>query len=171
MDKETVIIGRIIGVHGTRGEVKVLLYGGYGEFPWKSVMVSLPGGKGERVNLVVKSIRRNKAHFLILFESLRGAAGSLVGMDVSVHREDLPPTGEDEYYTFDLVGLEAFSDSGRRLGFVTGIISAGGSDVLAIEGPLGEVLVPVAGGSVINVNLDAKKIIVHLLEGLMNDEV
>ncbi len=72
----------------------------------------------------------------------RGAGGRPVirleravprGTPLEVPVEALPPTGEDEYYAFQLVGLEVVEEGGRRLGRVTAVEPGVANDALALD--------------------------------------
>ncbi len=56
------------------------------------------------------------------------------GSWLEVERARLPATGEDEYYVFELVGLEVVEEGGRVLGTVAGVASGVANDVLELEG-------------------------------------
>jgi 16S rRNA processing protein RimM len=55
------------------------------------------------------------------------------GAALEVERAELPPTEEDEYYTFELVGLEVVEESGRSLGTVADVLPGVANDVLALS--------------------------------------
>lgn len=169
---DLVEVGRVVGVHGVKGEIKVLLYGTLPEFRWDSVF--LDGGDKGRAGRSFR-VLNVRAHKNILIFALDGCrdrdlAGTLVGMDVHVRRDELPEPAPDEYYHHDLIGMGVDSDDGRELGRITGIISTGGNDVFEVEGPYGEVLVPVIEKTIVTVDLTNKKVVVRLLEGLLPEE-
>lgn len=160
------VIGRITHAHGIKGEVMFASYGGVADFPWDTVTIS--SSEGARKVKVLRA-RFHKEGVILLFEGVatRNDAESYIGFDVSVGRDELPELEEDEYYQFDLIGLDVWSDNGEHLGRVKGVISAGGNDVLEVHGNYGEVLLPAGPSCIRNVDLKEKKITVHLLEGLV----
>src|SRR5581483_10991031 len=56
------------------------------------------------------------------------------GAVLEVERDALPPTVDDEYYAFELVGLEVVEETGRVLGTVKTVIPGVANDVLELEG-------------------------------------
>ena len=54
------------------------------------------------------------------------------GAELAVPREALPPTGENEWYAFELVGLQAVEEGGRVLGRVTAVEPGVANDVLVL---------------------------------------
>ena len=68
----------------------------------------------------------------------RDAAEALKGTELFVARDQLPATGEEEFYHADLIGLEAQDSEGRTLGKVAAIHNYGASDVMEIARPDGD---------------------------------
>jgi 16S rRNA processing protein RimM len=96
----------------------------------------------------------------------RGAGGRPVirldrpvarGARLEVPREELPPTGEDEYYAFELVGLEVVEEGGRSLGHVRSIYPGPANDALELDDGL---LLPLVAACVKSVDLEAGRILV-----------
>ena len=96
----------------------------------------------------------------------RGAGGRPVirldraiarGTALEVRREDLPPTGDDEYYTFQLVGLEVLVEGGSRLGRVVEVVPGVANDALELDSGL---LLPLVGACVRDIDLEAERILV-----------
>jgi 16S rRNA processing protein RimM len=55
------------------------------------------------------------------------------GALIEVERADLPATGEDEYYAFELVGLQVVEETGRSLGTVQVVTPGVANDVLELD--------------------------------------
>ena len=79
------------------------------------------------------------------------------GAELAVPRDELPAPGEDEYYEFQLVGLEAVEDGGRELGRVVALHPGPANDALELEGGL---LLPLVGACVLQVDLEQGRILV-----------
>jgi 16S rRNA processing protein RimM len=58
------------------------------------------------------------------------------GADLAVQRDALPPTGEGEYYSFQLVGLEVEEEGGKALGRVVQVVPGVANDVLELDSGL-----------------------------------
>lgn len=168
-EEELVRVARITGVHGIKGELKATPYGELDSVQWDAAFLS---GKGEDKPVRVLRVRRHKGSWLFLLEGCvdRTAAEALVGLWMAVRRSDLPPPGKDEYYYFDLVGMEVLSEDGAAIGSITGVISTGGNDVLEVSGPLGEVLIPAVEDIIVRVEPEGRRIIVRLIEGLLPEQ-
>jgi 16S rRNA processing protein RimM len=127
---DAVIVGRISGVFGVRGWVKVYSYTQPKENilsyqPWllDGEARSLEGGQTQGKGIVAK---------------LRGCddrdvAAALVGQDIRVPRQQLPTLAQDEYYWADLIGLRVFNQQGQELGRIDHLIETGAHDVLVLD--------------------------------------
>ena len=101
---------------------------------------------------VVKSKRSGGRHVLRLDrDAIRGAA-------LEVDRGSLPPPEPDEYYVFQLVGLDVERVDGRRLGRVAKVEAGVANDVLELDSG---VLLPLVGACVRDVDLEARRILVE----------
>jgi 16S rRNA processing protein RimM len=92
----------------------------------------------------------------------RSSADELRGATVLVHREDLPPPAEGEWFQGDLVGLEARTPEGTPLGKVTEVWNTGPVPVLVLEGAGPEpLMVPFVDEFVPKVDLQAGVLVVR----------
>jgi len=79
------------------------------------------------------------------------------GSELAIPREALPPTGEGEYYAFQLVGLEVEEEGGRVLGRVADVVPGVANDVLELDsGPA----LPLVDACVREVDLDRGRILI-----------
>ena len=79
------------------------------------------------------------------------------GTGLEVARDALPPTGQDEYYAFQLVGLEVVEEGDRALGRVTAVLPGVANDSLELDGGA---LLPLVGDCVIDIDLEIGRILV-----------
>ena len=79
------------------------------------------------------------------------------GAPLEVAREELPATGDDEYYVFELVGLEVVEEGGRTLGRVARVEPGVANDTLELDGGL---LLPLVGACVRDIDLEVRRILV-----------
>jgi 16S rRNA processing protein RimM len=77
------------------------------------------------------------------------------GAELQVPRSELPPLEEDEYYEFQLVGLEVVEDGGRQLGRVVALHTGPANDALELDSG---VLLPLVAACVREVDLDSGRI-------------
>jgi 16S rRNA processing protein RimM len=128
-----VVLGRIAGVHGIHGWVKV-----FSETePRENILSYSPWYLGTTAqSLAVLDGRRQGKGLVARLAgcSDRDRAAGLVGMEVAVRRDQLPPATADELYWADLEGLRVETASGDTLGRVDHLFSTGANDVLVVWG-------------------------------------
>ncbi len=159
--------GKIVNTHGLRGEVKALYYTDGPEFFDTVKTLHLSSGQA----LGLAGWRVNKGAVLLRLSGIDTveAAEKLVGQELSVSRKDLPPLPEGRYYIADILGMEVVTDEGRVLGKVTDVFKTGSNDVYTVQGDR-EYLIPVIDEVVLSTDLDARRITIKPLKGLLDDE-
>ena len=90
------------------------------------------------------------------------------GKDLLVTRENAIPLEEGEYYIFDVLGSKVVTEEGIEIGELKEILQTGANDVYVVKTTAGkEVLIPSIPQCILNVDIDAKVVTVHLLDGMM----
>ena len=154
---QTIVLGRILGVYGVRGWVKVFsetspIENIFGYTPW------LIDGDAQRV---VAWRRQGKG----LVAQLHGyddrdQARALSGKTIAIRRDQLPPPSADEFYWIDLQGLQVETSAGVALGQVSHLIETGANDVLVVRGERERLLPFVWGQYVLEVDFEAGRLLV-----------
>jgi 16S rRNA processing protein RimM len=163
LNPETAVtVGRIIAAHGVRGEVKVQSLTDFGQRFHRGSRLWLNG----REVRVERSRAQGRNVVLKLSEvDDRTAAEKLRDAELMVPQPASLAT-EGVYYQHDILGLEVVEKDGTHLGRVTDILSTGSNDVYDVEGPRGEVLLPALDDVVLEIDLEAGRMVVELLPGL-----
>jgi len=92
----------------------------------------------------------------------REAAAALTGVELFARREQLPPPDAEEFYHDDLVGLEAVTSEGERIGRVTAVLNHGAGDILEIaRADGGETLLPFTRQVAPEIDFAAGRIVVR----------
>ena len=93
----------------------------------------------------------------------REAAASLTGVEIYAGRDRMPPPGEDEYYYADLVGLDAVTATGERLGRIARVSNYGAGDILeiALDGDGETLLMPFTRAVAPTIDFEAGRIVVE----------
>lgn len=163
-------VGRVVGSHGVLGMIKV--------FPTtddprrfellKEVLIEDP--KGNRKKYTIKSVKYiNKFVILGLKEiSDMNLASMLKQSIIMIPKDQGLPLEKDEYYISDLIGLEVFDNKGNKLGDLKDIIFTGSNDVYVVEDEDKELLLPAIKQCIEKIDLVNKKMIVNILEGLLD---
>jgi 16S rRNA processing protein RimM len=162
--------GKVRRPHGVHGEVLVELYTDFPERLRAPKTVYL-GEKHEPVT--INSDRPHKEGLLLGFDGFDTpeAVGRFRNQTLYVASSDSPPLSEGEYYFHELLGMSVLDENGLLLGSLTEIIETGANDVFVVTTPPGtELLLPAIPDVVLAVDLEKRKMIVHLLPGLMDGE-
>lgn len=168
------LLGRVLRPHGVRGELRVEVLTAYPERigPGKTLYLGRDPQNATRATpYTVAQARRHQQYLILRFETItdRDAAERLRGQAVMVAFDDAVPLEEDEIYLFQLIGLQVITDTGEDLGHVKEIIETGANDVFVVTGPRGEVLLPDIDECILDIDLDAGRMTVHVLDGLLDD--
>lgn len=160
-----VLLGRITGAHGIRGEVKITSFTGTPE----DIASYGPLSDGKGRSLTIESLRPLKGMSLsarIAGVSDRNAAEALKGIELFVEREKLPATEEDEWYHADLIGIHAFTPEGERIGEIVAVQNFGAGDLLEIRGEKASrtELIPFTKAAVPVIDIKGRRVIVDQAE-------
>lgn len=170
---DRVVFGEITGAHGLRGEVRVRIAGDGpdGLLALESVWLGRTPSDPEARRYVVRGRGRGREGELRLqLEGVgtREAAQALVGRLVCAPADVLPALPEGEFYWHELIGCRVESETGRVVGQVRELWETGAHDVMVVEDEDGaRRLIPTAGALMRQVDLDARRIVVADLPGLL----
>ena len=159
MTTQPVVLGRILGLFGVRGWVKVYSY----TEPREAVLDYdrwLLSDNGEWQEATVAEGQRHGNTIIARLDGYvdRDQAASLVGTEIGVPRESLPQTGKDEFYWSDLEGLRVVLSDGRELGRVEYLLETGANDVMVVKGEQERLIPFVMDKVVLGVDLDKGEI-------------
>jgi 16S rRNA processing protein RimM len=148
-----VALGYVSAVHGIKGWVKVHSW----TRPMEAILQYQPWllGEEKRPVKIVDGRKQGKGLAVLLpgFDD-REQAATLVGTQIFVRRDQLPPTGENEYYWSDLEGLEVKTTKGELLGRVEKLMETGANDVLVVRGNREHLIPFIQGQYVTGVDLE-----------------
>jgi 16S rRNA processing protein RimM len=136
LEQVELVVGAIVGTHGLYGEVRVRLYTDDPEH-LTGLDHLLVGEK--RTPYAVESIRFHKGMALIQFAGVDDvdAAEALRGAVIRISGADARPLEENEFYLYQVVGLEVRAESGEAIGTVTDVIETGANMVFVVTPPDG----------------------------------
>ncbi len=170
MGRRLIRIGVILGAHGVRGAARLA---SLTENP-EDIFVYKPltDESGGRVFEIEKR-GIGKDCFLVSIKGVqtREAAQALKGMGLFIERSLLPAEEEGEYYLADLIGLEAWDESGKPVGKVEATHDYGAGLFLEIKPPHREsFMLPFKDAFVPRVDIAAGTMTVLLPEGWLEEE-
>ncbi len=154
-----VVLGRVSGLFGVRGWVKIHSYTSPREniLRYRRWQLSLSGH--DRSVSLRQGQRQGKGVIAQLegFDD-RTAAEVLVGAEIRVDRSELSPLTASEYYWMDLIGCQVLNLGNEPLGEVVDLMETGANDVLVVKEGRSERLIPFVDPWVISVDLEGEQI-------------
>ena len=163
-------VGRVTGLHGVRGKVKVAALSGDISGVLAAKILRIAGGPEPGAVREFEVVTAHRAGGCAVF-SLKGietleAAQRLVGAAVSVRRKEFPALPADEFYWADLVGCALVGEGGSPLGEVVAVAPGPAHDWLVVRRPGGEDgYLPVAAAFVRKVDTAARRVVASPPEG------
>ena len=167
MNEQLMEIGQIVNTYGIKGFLKVV--------PYTDDITRF-----EKLNNIY--IQTKKSLETVTIEEVKYAKNLVLlkikGIDnindaeiykncyIKIDRSDAVELPEDSYFIIDLIGIKVYTDEGEALGDVIDVFPTGANDVYVVKNELGkQVLLPAIGDVIKNVDIQNKKMIVHLIEG------
>jgi 16S rRNA processing protein RimM len=166
--ENALLIGRIVGAHGTAGVCKIASYA-------ESLAVFEPGGRlfveaaGNPLQMLeVLWVKPHAKGALMAFGEVadRDTAETLRGAALYVEKSRLPDLEDENYYWFELIGMEVYTPDGGYLGRLESILPTGSNDVYVVRDADRETLVPALASVVKAVDTATGRMEVVLPEGL-----
>lgn len=162
-------VGIITAPHGVHGEVKV--------FPttddvrrFKRLKEIILDTGRERLNLEIEGVKFVRQFAVLKFKGCDNMddVQKFRQKSLLVARENAVRLGRDEYFIADLMGLKVLDEEGQEIGVLREVIETGANDVYAIDLKDGrELLLPAIKQCVLEVNVEAGFIKIHILDGLL----
>ena len=171
---ERVVLGRVVGAHGMGGQLRVRYFGGVPNNLMRLAAVLLAesedGANAERFEVIRAGAgRREEVRMTLAGVADRESAERLRGKWVIVEASQLEGLPEGEYYSYQLVGCRVESADGQLIGTVREIWPTGAVDVLVVEGENGaRQLLPAAESQLREVDIEARRIVIEILPGLLD---
>jgi 16S rRNA processing protein RimM len=163
-------VGQVVGAHGLQGELKVEILSDDPQRFARLKRVYLGLDDENPVACRVESTRLHGGRVLIKLEGCddRTAAQARCGTLLFVPLAEAIPLAEGEYYEHQIVGLEVWTGAGDVLGKVVDILYTRANEVYVVqeEGTGREILLPAIEEVVEAIDLEAGRLVVHLMEGL-----
>lgn len=152
-------VGVITTTHGIKGEVKV--------YPTTSDIKRFDYLKEafiDDIKYEVEYVKYYKNNIIIKFKNINdmNCASKLRNKNIMVDRENAIPLKKGEYFVSDVLGFDVYTDENEHLGTLDDIIETKANRVYVVN----NLLIPEIKDCIINVDLQKRIMIVHLLEGL-----
>ncbi|WP_406280581.1 ribosome maturation factor RimM [Nocardia sp. NBC_00881] len=171
------VVGRVAKSHGVRGElvVEVRTDEPDARFAPGSTLRGRLARSGEVRDFTVESARAHSGRLLVFLAGVadRAAADALRGMLFLVDSADLPPSDDpEEYYDYELEGLEVQLTDGTVVGSVREVLHSAAGELLSVRAADDgrEILIPFVTAIVPTVSLADRLVVIDPPEGLLDPE-
>ncbi len=156
LENETIIVGKVVGVYGVKGWIKIRSYTNKREdiLNYKSLILNR---RGQQQVITLRDGRQQGKAIVAHLSGIddRDAAAEFINAELAIQRDQLPKLAADEYYWTDLIGLQVVTENGQHLGQVIDLMETGANDVVVVKGSE-EHLIPFLQPDVIKV-IDLEK--------------
>jgi 16S rRNA processing protein RimM len=168
---ESFQVGVIASTHGLAGEVNVFPTTQDPDRFKKLKKVTLHTQKGEEILLDVVSARFFKKFVIVKFKQFNNIneVEKFRGCELTIDRKDAIKLEKGEYYCADLIGLTIVDEEGAELGTLTEILQTGANDVyeMTLKDSEEKIYIPAIKDCVKEIDIDAGKITIHVMPGLL----
>lgn len=167
--KELMEIGQIVNTYGIKGFLKVVPYTD-DLTRFEDLRFIYVETKKELQTLEIEEVKYNKNLVLLKFKGIDdiNIAEKYKNCYLKIDRKDAVKLPEDTYFIVDLLDMRVYTDKDENLGKIIDVYPTGSNDIYVIKNEEGkQVLLPAIGDVIKKVDVPNKKMIVHLLQGLI----
>ena len=159
MSCEPIVLGRISGLFGVRGWVRIFSYTDPREavLQYKGLLL---GRNGKWQSAKVAEGQRHGKSVIARLEGIddRDQAATLIGTEIAVPRDALPEPEDGQFYWSDLIGLTVVHRDGTELGRIDDMLETGANDVMIVRGDQERLIPFIIDEVVLSVELGKKRV-------------
>lgn len=159
---ERLLVGAVVGAQGLGGLLRVKSFTSNPEdlAAYGPVEMEAANGTVSKVTLKVTSTAKGVVIVRVAGIADRTQAEALKGARFFVDRAALPEADEDEFYLEDLIGLTAEGEDGTPMGRVKAVYDFGAGEIIELEGPAGNLMLPFTEAVVPEIDLEGKRVVI-----------
>lgn len=167
--QEYLEVGQIVNTNGLKGLLKINPFTD-DITRFERLKTILVEHKKELLEFEIESVRYQKKQVLLKLKGIDTIEEAEKYREdyLKINRNKEEKLPEDTYYIVDLIGLDIYTENGELLGKLDDIFSTGSNDVYVVKNSEGkQILLPAISNVIKNIDLEQKKIVVNLIEGLL----
>ncbi len=170
MDEDFITIGKVLRPYGTKGALRIKPLTDFPQRFQELREVWIQPPEGQRIRMAIKNLKRGKDSLILSLRgvSTRSQAQEWTNSYIEVGADESYPLEEGRYYIFDLLGLPIYTDEGRLVGQLEDVLKLPANDVWALKTDSGQKFIPATKEIIKDVDLRRGRIIIHLLDGLLD---
>ena len=165
-------IGQIVNSYGIKGFLKVVPFTDDVQRYSKLKTIYIEKNK-ELQKMEIEEVKYHNKLVLLKLKGIDDINDTLEYKNcyIKIDRKDAVELPKNSYFIVDLIGLEVYTEEGTLIGTLVDVFPTGSNDVYVVKDELGkQILLPAIGDVIKDVQLENKKMIVHLIEGLGEDK-
>lgn len=167
--QEYLEVGQIVNTNGLKGLLKINPFTD-DITRFERLKTILVEHKKELLEFEIESVRYQKKQVLLKLKGIDTIEEAEKYREdyLKINRNKEEKLPEDTYYIVDLIGLDIYTEGGELLGKLDDVFSTGSNDVYVVKNSEGkQILLPAISNVIKNIDLEQKKIVVNLIEGLL----
>lgn len=159
------LVGRIINTHGIKGELKVINESNFERFFKGSELYLKKDDK--YIKITITSVRIHQGYYLITINNLLNINDVLAYVGLDIYTDKHEELEEGRFYFDDLIGSLVYGEDNKKIGIVKDIMDNPNQSLLEIDTGTKITLIPFVEAFIKDVDIDNKKIIINVIEGLL----
>lgn len=166
--KQLMELGQIVNTYGIKGFLKVVPYTNNVK-RFEDLTTIYVEEEKKLVEYTIEEVKYSKDVVLLKLKGIDdiAVAERFKSCYLKIDRKDAVVLPEDTYFVVDLIGIEVITDQNIVLGTIIDVFPTGSNDVYVVKDELGkQTLLPAIGEVVKQVDIEHKKMVVHMLQGL-----
>ena len=167
--EEYLEIGQIVNTNGLKGVLKIKPFTD-DITRFEDLETIYIQEANELIEFRIEQVRYSKNMVLLKLEGIDdiNEAEKYRNFYLKINRKDAVELEENSYFIIDIIGSEVYTDENYLLGKVIDVLPTGSNDVYVVKTSEGkEILLPAIEDVIKDVDITNKKIIIHLMEGLI----
>lgn len=162
-------IGQIVNSYGIKGFLKVVPY--TDDITRYSNLKEIYIEKNKKLEkMEIEEVKYHKNLVLLKLKGIDDINETLKYKNcyIKIDRKDAVDLPKNSYFIVDLIDIEVYTEEDKYLGKIIDIFPTGSNDVYVVKDELGkQILLPAIREVIKKVDIENKKMIVHLLEGMV----
>lgn len=169
MNAEWVNIGFIRKPHGLQGYLRVQSLSDVPDRFTDLNQISIEFQDGHRETHDIETCRPDRDTLLMKFKGIDTPeeVARLRGAYLQVPLTQAAPLPEGTFYVFEMIGSKVVSEEEEAIGVVREVISMPANDIIVVDTPAGELLVPAIQDIVLKISPEEERIVIRLIPGLI----
>ena len=164
--KDYIKVGKIVNTHGVKGYIKCIpLTDDLERFEELEYVYT----EKDNIKRTIDDVWYQKGLVCLKLKDIDDMDKAELFKDtyISIVEDQLRVLPENSYYLFDLEGMDVYSNNGDYIGKISEVYQTGANDVYEVKNNKNSYLIPAIKDVVKSVNVQDKKMIINVIEGLL----